>query len=114
MKNKIKKFMDSTPGMLVVCLAQIAIFAVLVAYGYNYYSLKLSAGMTAAQYHQAMHLLNEIDKSDSIVFRQTVLMLFGSIVAFGLITCMQLIGLFHELDKKKLKKRIQELEACQP
>ncbi|WP_058831538.1 hypothetical protein [Paenibacillus polymyxa] len=113
MKNKLKKFMDSTPGMLVVCLAQIAIFAVLVMYGYNYLSGKLFAGMTAAQYHQGMHLFNEIDKPESIVFRKTVVMLFGSLVTVGLVASMQLIGLFHELDKKKLKKRIQELEACQ-
>jgi len=113
MKNKLKKFMDSTPGMLIICLAEIAIFAVLVVYGYNYFSGKLFAGMTAAQYHQGMHLFNEIDKPDSIVFRQTMLMLFGSLVTVGLVTSMHLIGFFHELDKKKLKKKIKELEACQ-
>ncbi|KAF6614226.1 hypothetical protein HFE03_25860 [Paenibacillus sp. EKM102P] len=113
MTNKIKKFVESTPGMVVVCLAEIAIFAALMVYGYNYLSEKLFAGMTAAQYHQAMHLFNEIDKSDSIVFRKTMMMLFGSLVTVGLVASMQLIGLFHELDKKKLKKRIQELEACQ-
>lgn len=113
MKNKLKKFMDSTPGMLVVCLAQIAIFAVLVVYGYNYFSGKLFAGMTAAQYHQGMHLFNEIDKPESIVFRKTVVMLLGSLVTFGLVASMHLLSFIHELDKKKLKKKIQELEAYQ-
>lgn len=113
MKNKLKKFMDSTPGMLVVYLSEIAILAVLVTYVYNYFSGKLFAGMTAAQYYQGMHLFNEINKTDSIVFRKTMLMLYGSLVIFGLVASMHLMSFFHEVDKKKLKKRILELEACQ-
>jgi heme/copper-type cytochrome/quinol oxidase subunit 3 len=113
MKDKLKRFMDSTPGMLVFYLAEIAIFAVLVGYGYNYFTEKWFAGMTAAQYHQGIHLFNEIDKPDSIVFRKTLLLLFGSLAGVGLVASMHLISFFHDLDKKKLKKRILELEAYQ-
>ncbi|MGO4953550.1 hypothetical protein [Paenibacillus sp. DRB1-1] len=117
MKNKLKRFMDSSIGrsvwFSVRFILEIAIFTGLIFLVYQYCSGKIIEGMTVEQYHETMSLFQRFEKPDSAAFRNIVLLLFGYVLAGTVYACIRSTQLVEGMEIKKLKKKIKELEACQ-
>ncbi|WP_068505874.1 hypothetical protein [Paenibacillus kribbensis] len=117
MKNKLKRFIDSPIGrsvwFSVRFIFEIAIFTGLIFLAYQYLSGKVMEGMTVAQYHETMSLFQRFEKPDSAAFRNIVLLLFGYVLVGTVYACIRSTQLVKGIEIKQLKRKIQELEACQ-